>query len=501
MAEKKLFAVDLGASGGKCFIGFFGDGTFRMEEVHRFAHEGVSFFLPEREDEATERTYWDETYIYQNIVKGLQAARRGFGPVLDGIGIDTWGADGHFVTAAGDVLGKVYCYRDHRLDTMCDEVKAAIPADQVYAITGNHFQPFNPSNQLLWFATRRPELLKLAQVYLPIPSLFYYYLGGCTQVDSTFASVMQVMDAKRRKWSPAMLKALRIPKKLMPEIVAPGTPIGTLQPKLAASLGLNDVPLIAVGSHDTASAFAAAPVKNAGKALIISSGTWSLVGKLIKKPITTPEAMNFGLSNEGGIGNTRFLRNCMGTWIVQELLRVWEIADGKRMEWKEVDTITPAAPAFTAFIDPDDKRFYNPADMEQAVRSFIAETGQQAPADRGTVLRCVYESLALKYRYVNEVINRVTGTTTEVVHIVGGGSNNPLLNQFTADSVGVPVQAGPKEATAVGNLMVQAIGAGILPDLKAAMPLIKSAFPISVFKPQDTAAWDAAYGRFTKLLK
>ncbi|MDD4442248.1 MAG: FGGY-family carbohydrate kinase, partial [Kiritimatiellae bacterium] len=214
-----------------------------------------------------------------------------------------------------------------------------------------------------------------------------------------------------------------------------------------------------------------------------------------------PEAMGYGLSNEGGIGNTRFLRNCMGTWIVQELLRVWEIADGKRMEWKEVDTLTPAAPAFTAFIDPDDKRFYNPANMEQAIRGFIAETGQAAPADRGTVLRCVYESLALKYRYVNEVINRVTGTETEVVHIVGGGSNNPLLNQFTADSVGVPVLAGPKEATAVGNLMVQAIGAGIIPDLKAAMPLIKTAFPIATFKPQNTAAWDAAYGRFTNLLK
>jgi sugar (pentulose or hexulose) kinase len=500
MAEKKLFAVDLGASGGKCFVGFFGDGTFRMEEVHRFAHEGVTFFLPDGEGGTTERAYWDDTAIYQNIVKGLQAARRDFGAVLDGVGIDTWGADGQFVTGAGDVLGKVYCYRDHRLDAMCDEVKAAIPAEQVYAITGNHFQPFNPSNQLLWFATRRPDLLKLAKVYLPIPSLFYYYLGGCTQVDSTFASVMQVMDAKEKKWSPAMLKALRIPEQLMPEIVAPGTRIGALQPALAAALGLNEVPLIAVGSHDTASAFAAAPVGDPKKALIISSGTWSLVGKLIGQPVTTPEAMALGLSNEGGIGNTRFLRNCMGTWIVQELLRVWEIADGKRMEWKEVDTLTPAAPAFTAFIDPDDKRFYNPANMEQAVRAFIAETGQAAPQDRGTVLRCVYESLALKYRYVNEVINRVTGTETEAVHIVGGGSNNPLLNQFTADCVGVPVLAGPKEATAVGNLMVQAIGAGIIPDLAAAMPLIKSTFPIATFTPQDTAAWDAAYRRFTKLL-
>jgi len=499
MDEKKLFAADLGASGGKCFVGFFGDGTFRMEEVHRFAHEGVSFFLPDRSGEATERTYWDDTYIYQNIVKGLQAARRQFGATLDGIGIDTWGADGHLLTQDSDTVGKVYCYRDHRLDTMCDEVKGRMDAARVYAITGNHFQPFNQSNQLLWVATRRPELLKLAKLYLPTPALYYFYLGGTTAVDSTFASVTQMMDAKRGKWSGEMLKALGIPKRLMPEIVAPGTKIGKLQPKLAAAIGLNEVDLIAVGSHDTASAFAAAPVKNPKKALVISSGTWSLVGKLIKKPITSPEAMRLGLSNEGGIGNTRFLRNCMGTWIVQELLRVWEIADGKRMEWKEVDTLTPAAPAFTAFIDPDDSRFYNPKDMEAAIRAFISETGQTQPADRGTILRCVYESLALKYRFVNETINAITGTETEAVHIVGGGSNNILLNQFTADSVGVPVFAGPKEATAIGNLMVQAIGAGIIPDLKAAMPLIKAAFPIATFKPQNTAAWDAAYARFTKL--
>jgi len=501
MNEKKLFAVDLGASGGKCFVGLFGEGTFRMEEVHRFAYEAVSFFLPDRSGEVTERTYWDDTFIYQNIVKGLHAAKRQFGATLDGIGIDTWGSDGHLLTQDGDTLGKVYCYRDHRLDTMCDETRARLDAMRIYAITGNHFLPLNPSNQLLWFATRRPEFLKLAKIYLPIPALFNFYLSGATAIDSTFASVMQMMDAKRNKWSNEMLKVLGIPKKLMPEIVAPGTKIGTLQPKLAESVGLNEADIIAVGSHDTASAFAAAPVKNTKKALIISSGTWSLVGKLIKKPITTPEAMKLGFSNEGGIGNTRFLRNCMGTWIVQELLRVWEIADGKRMEWKEVDTLTPAAPAFTAFIDPDAPRFYNPKNMDTAIREFLTETQQTLPGDRGTMLRCVYESLALKYRFVNETINAITGTETEVVHIVGGGSNNLLLNQFTADSVGVPVLAGPKEATAIGNLMVQAIGAGIIPDLKAAMPLIKAAFPITTYKPQDTAAWDAAYARFTKVLR
>jgi rhamnulokinase len=497
MAEKRLFAVDLGASGGKCFIGCFGaDGSFRMEEIHRFAHEGVPFFLSDRAGVVSERTYWDDTYIYQQIIKGLQAYRRRFDAPLDGIGIDTWGADGAVITADGEQLGKIHCYRDHRLDTMIAEIKTCHDPQRIYAITGIHFQPFNLSNQLRWFATRRRDLLKVSARYLPIPSVFYYYLGGGMQVDSSWASITQLMDARKHKWSRELLKAFGIPARLMPEIVEPGAKVGRLQPKLAVALGLNEADLIAVGSHDTASAFAAAPVGDTRTALIISSGTWSLVGRLVKKPITTPAAMAANLSNEGGIGNTRLLKNCMGTWIVQELLRVWEIADGKRMEWSEVDRIAPAAAPFTAFIDPDHAGFFNPANMETAIRDFLSTTGQPAPVDRGAILRIVYESLALKYRLVNEQICDACGTATKVVHIVGGGSSNALLNQFTADSVGVPVLAGPKEATAVGNLMVQAMGAGIIPNMAAAQPLIRQAFPIREFRPGDTAAWTAAYERF-----
>lgn len=320
-------------------------------------------------------------------------------------------------------------------------------------------------------------------------------------VDSTFASVTQLMDAARGEWSSEMLEALEIPAALMPEIVKPGSRVGVLQPQLAGACGLGEVPLYAVGAHDTASAFAAAPVKDTASALIISSGTWSLVGKLVDEPITTGEAMRLGLSNEGGIGNTRLLRNCMGTWIVQELLRNWEVEDGVRMEWREVDSITPAASPFKGFIDPDDRRFYNPSNMEEAIRSFLSDSGQAQPASRAAILRCVYESLALKYRYVSEMINSVTGTRTEVVHIVGGGSSNLMLNQFTADSLGVEVVAGPREATAVGNLMVQAMGAGIIKDLREAMPLISSAFPVATFQPEDHGRWDVAYREFCRYLR
>ncbi len=499
MTTKRLLAVDMGASGGKCFVGAFGDDGFSMQEIHRFEHEGTSFCIADRSGTVSERTVWDDTFIYRNILEGLQIYRREIGETLDAIGIDTWGADGHCITADGDMLGKIYCYRDHRLDAMMDAVKARIDARRLYEITGIHFQPFNVSNQLLWLALNRPGLLAQAETYLPVPTLFNYYLGGVRKVDSAWASVTQLMDAASRQWSREVLDALGIPARIMPEIVAPGTCVGCLTPLLAEKLRLNRAALVAVASHDTASAYAAAPVANTEEALIISAGTWCLVGKLVPMPLTGPEALAANLSNEGGIDNIRLLKNCMGGWLVQELRRVWRIADGKEMSWKEMDAMTEKAPAFAALIDPDDAGFYNPDNMEEAIFGYCRKTGQPVPTDRGGCMRLVYESLALKYRLVNEQICRAAGSKTKAVHIVGGGCRNIMLNQFTADALGVPVVAGPEEATAVGNLMVQAQGLGLIKDLMAAQPMIRKAFPICDYQPRDTGVWDAVYNRFKAL--
>ena len=496
MSETRLLAVDLGASGGKCFAGTFADGAFSMEEVHRFAHEGVSFYQADGAGTMAERTHWDDTLLYHNIVLGLQAYGRDVSNQLDGIGIDTWGADGQLMTRDGDPLGKFYCYRDHRLDNMIDEVKARLDATRIYEITGIHFQPFNVSNQLLWLVMNRKSLVKPGCFYLPVPSLFYYFLGGCRQVDSSWASVTQLMDARQKQWSGEILKALRIPPEILPQIVEPGTVLGELHEPLAALAGINRAKLVAVGSHDTASAFAAAPVENTDEALIISSGTWSLVGKLIPEPITNAAAMAVNISNEGGIGNTRLLKNCMGTWIMQELRRVWRAADGKEMSWDEVVRLASAAAPFVSLIDPDDPGFYNPANMATAMAEFCVRTNQPVPADRGACLRAVYESLALKYRLVNEQICDVCGKPSKVVHIVGGGCKDAMLNQFTADATGLPVVAGPNEATAAGNFMVQALGLGVLESMQDVLPVIKAAFPIKEFTPGDTGPWEVAYRRF-----
>ncbi len=497
----KVIALDLGASGGKCFAGLFDENGFTLKEVHRFAHEPCSMHVADGDGRIEERTFWDDLHIYANMVEGLRAYRREIGAHADSIGIDTWGADGQLVTADGVPLGRMYCYRDHRLDGMVDEVKARIDPSRIYGITGIHFQPFNLSNQLLWYVTRRPGLVRKGVRFLPVPTVFGFYLGGATAVDSTWASVSQLMDAKKKRWSREILRSLGIPSWLMPEIVAPGTVIGTLREGLASSVGLNPARLVAVASHDTASAFAAAPVSNPANALIVSSGTWSLVGKLVRRPVTTAEAMRENISNEGGIGNVRLLKNCMGTWLVQELRRIWRAEDGREMSWDECCRLAEQAPAFSALVDPDDPGFYNPPNMQTAVAEYCRRTGQVPPADRGSLLRSIYESLALKYRMVGEAVSAASGKPNRVVHIVGGGSKNEMLNQFAANATGLKVVAGPEEATAVGNAMVQAVAMGVIGQLSDGQDMIRAAFPIREYKPRETETWEKAYARFRAVTK
>lgn len=499
MDVQRVFAGDIGASGGKCFVGTFDQNGFEISELHRFTHEVTSLFIENRTGKINERMYWDELLIYQNIIKGLQCFRREISPTLESIGIDTWGTDGVFVTEDGDLLGRVYCYRDHRLDTMIEEVQTRIDAHRLYEITGIHFWPFNLSGQLHWFFTNRKELYQDGCSFLPMPTLFYFCLGGVKKVDSTWASVSQLMDTRKKCWSCEVLEKLDIPELAMPGIVSPGTVMGQLSVPLAQWLDLNSAKLTAVGSHDTASAFAAAPVEKREEALIISSGTWSLIGRLIPEPITTPEAMSANISNEGGIGDIRFLKNCMGTWIVQELRRIWKVTDGKELTWDEITSLVERASAFTAFIDPDHRMFYNPPNMERAIAEFCKKTGQDTTRDRGTILRIVYESLAMKYRRVNEEISAVIGKPSSVIHIVGGGSKNELLNQFTADATGLPVVAGPDEATAVGNIMVQATGLGIISNLDVSIPLIRQAFSIVSYHPKESVSWRKQYERFQNI--
>jgi rhamnulokinase len=496
MKSAKIMAIDLGNSGGKCFLGTFSGDSFQIEEINRFDNEGVAFFLTDRNGKMVERIYWDDTHLYRNIINGLLRYRREYSDHIDSIGIDTWGPDGQFITHDGEMVGKVYSYRDHRLDEMIDELTSRIDSYRIYEITGTQFQPFNISNQLLWFMLNRSSLLQPGYRFLPMPTIFYYYLGNVKKIDTTWASVTQLMDARTKNWSDEILQKLGIPSNILPEIVPPGTFLGELSTPVAHFTGLNRGKLYSVGSHDTASAFAAAPVEDENDALIISSGTWSLIGKLIAEPITTRQALDANISNEGGIGNIRCLKNCMGLWIVQELRRTWREMDGKKMAWDEMIRLVENAPSFSTFIDPDDPTFYNQKNMEAAIVEYCRKTGQKIPENRGTCLRVVYESLALKYRTVSEEIDRITGKKHKMVQIVGGGCRNETLNQFTANALDSNVCAGPADATAIGNIMVQAMGMGIIESLKNAVPLIKDGFSMHTYTPENTSLWKKAYERF-----
>jgi rhamnulokinase len=497
----RVIAMDLGASGGKCFVGLFDQNGFTLKEIHRFSHEATVMHIADHSGRVEERSFWNDLLIYANLVEGLRSYRREIGDSLDSLGVDAWGTDGVLVNEDGVPLGPMYCYRDHRLDGMIDQVKARVDPARLYEITGIYFQPFNVSNQLLWLMQNRASLVRKGVRYLPAPTLFSFYLGGVTAVDSSWASVTQLMDARKRRWSREILRGLGIPSRIMPPIVAPGTIVGDLRAGIAEAVGLNAARIVAVGSHDTASAYAAAPVSNPATALIISSGTWSLIGKLLRKPLTSPEAMAANMSNEGGIGNVRFLKNCMGTWLIQELRRGWRVRDGREMEWEELNRLTEKGAPFAALIDPDDGGFFNPSNMEEAIVAYCQRTGQAPPADRGTMLRSVYESLALKYRTVSEQIAAVSGMPNKVIHIVGGGSRNTFLNQLTANACGVKVIAGPEEATAVGNAMAQALALGVIKRMSDAKPLIRGAFPIREFTPRDQETWERAYQRYRSIVK
>jgi len=501
MANKKIVgAIDLGASGAKFIIGIFARDRFKIEEVYRFENSPINLYL-KTPRKTLHKMYWDDLILYQEIVKGLKIFSKKYRDGLISLGIDTWGSDGAFYTATGEMLDRVYNYRDHRLDTIRSEMFKILPEKKLFEKTGVPSMPFNMINQLFWMKRKRPEVFSIVNFFLPIHAIFYYYLCGARIAEYTWLSTTQLLDPYKKIWSKEIFNIFSLPLHIMPKIVMPGTKIGTLHREIANEIGIKPFSLIATATHDTASAYVASPIEDEGEALIISSGTWSLVGKLIPGPIINNSVYKNHFTNEGGAGNIRLLKNVMGTWIIQELRRIWKERDGREISWNEIVALAKKAKPFYAFIDPDNNIFYNPKNMEEAVQKFCRRTRQVVPKGRGQILRVVYEGLALKYALVNENIEEITSKKNKVVHIVGGGAKNALLNQFTASSIGLPVLAGPVEATGIGNIIVQAVSDGIIKSIKEGRELIRTSFPIKKFNPGDCALWRKALHNFKKIIK
>ncbi|GAB3815166.1 rhamnulokinase [Kribbella italica] len=485
----RLAAVDLGASSGRVMVGDIGEGTLQLTEVHRFWNGPVDI-------QGT--LHWDILHLYRETLVGLTKAAAG-GPI-DGIGIDSWAVDYGLLDESGRLLSNPIHYRDSRTDGVMDEVLRTVPAEDLYAITGLQQLPFNTIYQLV-----AEQSLDQAHQLLLIPDLLAYWLTGIPGAEATNASTTQLYDVRTRTWSEDLAHRVGIPTTLLPTLREPGHLIGPLLPELADQTGLTPsgvngevaeglrVPVIAVGSHDTASSVVAVPAAEGENFAYISSGTWSLAGLELPEPVLTEEARQANFTNEGGVdGRTRFLKNVMGLWILQECLRVWGTDDLVALLDEAAET-----PAFGVLIDPDDPAFLAPGNMPARIDEFCARTGQDKPATRAATVRCVLESLALAYRRTLRSAREIAGREIDVVHVIGGGSQNELLCQLTADACGVPVLAGPVEASALGNVLVQARALGEpLPDLGAMRALVRATHRLRRYAPQGRPAdWDAAESR------
>lgn len=477
---KRLAAVDLGASSGRVMAGSVGPGHLAIEEVRRFPNGAVR---------AAGTLYWDVLGLHREILAGLGEAHRA-GP-LDGIGIDSWAVDYGLLDAHGNLLGNPVHYRDARTEGVLERVVRTVPERELFDVTGLQQLPFNTLYQLVSEADR----LNTASTLLLIPDLLAYWLTGQAGAEHTNASTTQLYDVRARAWAVELAERVGIPARLLPPLREPGERIGTLLPDLAAELALPELPVVAVGSHDTASAVVAVPAEPGANFAYISSGTWSLAGLELDRPELGDAALAANFTNEGGVdGTIRFLRNVMGLWVLTETLRTWA-ARGERAELAEVLAEAAAAPPLAAVVDVDAPAFLPPGDMPARIAAACRETGQRPPETRGEVVRCIVDSLALAYRRTVRQAARLAGRTVDVVHVVGGGARNTLLCQLTADACEAPVLAGPVEAAALGNVLVQARTLGAdLPDLDAMRELIRRTQPLRRYLPTG-GDWAAAEAR------
>lgn len=489
MAERKMLAIDLGASSGRGIVGSFDGNRLSLRENHRFSNDPVHL---------NGRFYWDILRIFHEIKQSIQRT------VLDGdqvasIGIDTWGVDYGLLDRAGRLLSVPVHYRDERTANAQALVDRVVPAEELYATAGIQTLAFNTVYQLAVEQEEAPEQLALAQRMLNIPDLLNYFLTGTMANEYTILSTGALLDANTRDYAYSILDRLGFPRRLFGPVVQPGTDLGTLLPQVQGETGKTEARVLTVASHDTASAVIAVPTQEKDF-LYISSGTWSLMGTELDAPLINAETRAANFTNEGGAcGTIRFLKNIMGLWMIQESRRQWK-REGKDYSFAQMEAWAKESQAFRSLIDVDDPSFATPGNMPERIRTYCQKTGQPVPETVGEVVRCIYESLALKYRSVAERTMALTGKQARGIHVVGGGTKDHFLSQMTADACGIPVLAGPEEATAIGNLMMQLMAAGEVSGLLEARSVVAASFEQKQYLPTaERALWDEAYGKICAL--
>lgn len=496
MAKQVYLAADLGASSGRIVAGAFDGNSLELREIHRFENGPVA---------VAGHLHWDLLRLWNEMLAGLRKAASEEKPEnIVSAGVDTWGVDFGLLGRGGTLLGNPYHYRDPHTDGILDRAFARVPRQDIFAATGLQFMQFNTLYQLLALQEANSPLLDLAQRLLLMPDLFHWLLTGEQTNEFTNATTTQFLNPATGTWATDLLQRFGLPTHILGDLIQPGTEIGGLRSDVAAATGLPNLKIVAPGTHDTASAVMGVPAagKTTGEApnwCYISSGTWALMGVEMPHPVVNDLCRQLNFTNEGGVGGTiRLLKNITGLWLLQECRRTWNAA-GHNFDWEQLNRLSDAATPLASLINPDDLRFMAPADMPEAIRGFCREHGEPVPEEPGAVVRCALDSLALKSRQVLSWLERLVGRRMEAIHIVGGGALNQRLCQATADACGRPVIAGPVEATAIGNLLIQLLAAGAVGSIEEARAVVRQSFPVQEYTPRNTAAWDAAMERFVKL--
>jgi rhamnulokinase len=490
MAKLTFLAIDLGASSGRVIAGNFDGDTITSHEVHRFNNEPVTLY-----ESDTASVHWDVLRLWADIGKGLQA----YSGEVAGISVDTWGVDYALLDQNGKLLANPHHYRDNRNDGMLERTFATVSREEIYGHTGIQFMQINTLYQLHGMVLREEAVLGHAQHLLMMPDLFHYWLSGAMSLEYTDASTTQMLDARSRSWALPLLEKLHLPTHLLPDVTDSASIIGHLQPRLASDINLNACPIIASAGHDTAAAVAAIPHLDESS-VYISSGTWSLMGIETAEPVLSEAARHANMTNEGGVfGTIRLLKNLAGMWVLQECQRHWQQA-GETYSWQALLEQAQHATPFASLVRLGAETFLNPPDMPLALREACKQSGQVVPESVGALTRCCLESLALEYKQVLRELENVSGRTFDTIRIVGGGSQNTLLCQLTADACQLPVVAGPVEATALGNIMLQAIATGHIHSLAEGRQVIAASARQVVYEPRgDVGAWDEAFLKFRTL--
>lgn len=494
MADQIFIGIDLGAESGRVMAGRWDGAFLTLEELHRFPNGPVAI---------GDTLRWDAPRLWHEIQHGLGLAAHRYGTRIASVGVDTWGLDYALLSKSGELLGLPFCYRDPRTRGRLAGALEQVPRAEIFATTGAQFLEINTLYQWQAHFAASPEVFRAAETFLMMPDWLNWCLCGSRVAEFTNATTTQFHDPTRRSWSVGLLEQLGLPTHCLPELVPPGTRLGGLRESVASLTGLRRIPVIAPATHDTASAVAAVPTAHTGRTnwAYISSGTWSLVGIESATPLLSARALELNVTNEGGVDGTwRVLKNVMGLWLVQRCRHAFAQRGGTD-DYARLTALAEAAPPLRSFINPDDPRFLNPADMPAEIQAYCRETNQPVPADEGALIRCVLESLALKYAQVLEQLEGLAGEQIRVVHVVGGGSRNALLNQLTADACRRPVLAGPIEATVIGNVLVQAKALGELGSLGQLREAALRSSHLETFEPRPDGSGDGAEAkvRFARL--